>query len=292
MKREVSAAVLALLAAGALASAQERVDEHRSASAKGTVTIENPAGSVRVIGWDKAEVAVTGQIGRGATGLSVTGAGDRTHVEVEAEENPMGIVSDLEVHVPAGSRVHIEGFSSSIAVSEVTGTVSAETVNGPVSVSGHAGEVHVETVNGSVEVDGASRRTHAEAVNGPVTVRGVGGELEASTVNGVLTVTGAAPFDRLSLETVAGALSFDGALSPKAEAHLESVSGGITLTFPAGLGADVTISTFSGRVENAFGPEPPAGQRRGERELNFSTGGGGAAISINTLSGAIVLRKK
>ena len=59
------------------------------------------------------------------------------------------------------------------------------------------------------------------------------------------------------------------------------------------MAADFSISTFSGGVENALGPPATrVGQHTTEKELEFSTGGGGASVSVHTLSGGISIRKK
>ncbi len=290
--------VLSLALAAALglapraAAAQQKVEARRSAAADARVEIENPAGSIRVIGWDRGEVMVTGDLGAGATGLDFTGSGSRVRVGVDTERNPHGVVSSLEVHVPARARLQIESFAGSITVSDVSGTVSAETVNGSISVTGQAHEIAAESVNGAVEVSGKSTHTKAESVNGSVTVRGASGDLEASTVNGRLDVAGGS-FERARLETVSGSLSFDGGLSSGANLEAETVSGPVTLVLPASVAADFSISTFSGSIDNALGP---AATRRSahspEKELEFSTGGGGASVSVHTLSGSITLRKR
>jgi len=92
-----------LFAAGAVAGPQQAVEERRPATRDGLVEIENPAGSVRVIGWDRAEVVVTGTLGKGAHRLVLRGESKRTRIEVEAEGNPNEVRTDLEVKVPLGS---------------------------------------------------------------------------------------------------------------------------------------------------------------------------------------------
>jgi DUF4097 and DUF4098 domain-containing protein YvlB len=280
--------------AAAVSGDAQRVDARRSAAADALVEIENPAGSIRVIGWERAEVMVTGELGAGASGLDFTGSGGRIRVGVDTERNPHGVISSLEVHVPARSRLQIESFAGSISVSEVSGTVKAETVNGSITVTGQAREIHAESVNGSVEVTGASKDTQVESVNGSVTVRGASGELQASTVNGRLEVSGSGgAFSRAHLETVSGSLSFDGALTPSATLEAETVSGSVVLALPSGVAADFSVSTFSGSVDNAFGPPATRGGRHTpEKELEFSTGGGGANVSVHTLSGSITLRRR
>jgi DUF4097 and DUF4098 domain-containing protein YvlB len=293
-----SKTALSLCLAGAVAvlprpaAAQQKVEARRSASADALVEIENPAGSIRVIGWERGEVSVTGDLGAGASGLDFTGSGSRIRIGVDTERNPHGVISSLEVHVPAKSRLQIESFNGSIAVSDVSGTVSAETVNGSITVSGQAREISAESVNGAVQVSGASTHTKAESVNGSVVVRGASGDLDASTVNGRLEVSGGA-FERAHLETVSGSLAFEGALASGASLEAETVSGSVTIALPANVAADFSISTFSGSVENAFGPPATRiGEHTPEKELEFSTGGGGASVSVHTLSGGITLRKK
>jgi len=291
MKR--AALVLATVLAGpAWALAQTPVDQKRPAAAAGKVTIENMSGSVKVTGWDRAEVQVKGTLGEGAE-LTFDGGENQTSIEVEAEHgNPMGIKSELEVFVPAGSSVSVEGFSATIVVSGVTGSVSAETVNGTITQSGAAKGVELQSVNGAIEVTKASGRIQAEAVNGAVTVRDASGELEASTVNGKLLVTGGS-FDRAALESVSGGVRFEAGLSAKATLSVESVSGSVELFFPAGFGAEFSVSTFSGAITNELGPAAEKSSRwTPEKELSFTTGSGGARVTVETLSGAVSIRKR
>lgn len=276
----------------AAATAQSGVDQRRPAAPDGLVEIENASGSIRVLGSDQAEVAVKGTLGHGATGLELSGSGRRTRVEVETEGNPHGVRSDIEVRVPVGSRVQIDGFQAEITVIGVKGGVRAETVNGAISVSGPSKDVDVQSVNGAVEVTGSGGRVHAESVNGRVTVKDASGEVDASTVNGVLAVMGGT-FDHLRLETVSGELRFEGALSKDARLDAETVSGGVDLTLPASVSADFSVTTFSGNVSNELGPPAQKASRwTPEKELSFSTGGGGAKVNVQTLSGSIRIRKK
>ncbi len=272
--------------------AQTRVEQSRPAAADALVEIENMSGSVKVTGWDKNEVAVTGTLGRRAEGLDFTGSGNRIHIEVETHGSPHGVRSDLEISVPAGSRVKVEGFDANITVTGVTGTVYAETVNGSITQTGAAKEVELQSVNGSVEVAKAGGRIRAESVNGAVTVREVSGEVEASTVNGELTVTGGT-FDRAHLEAVSGSVHFEGDLGKRAILEAETVSGSVELLLPASVSADFEASTFSGEIVNELGPAAPRkGRYSPEKELSFSTGSGGAKVVVNTLSGNIQLRKR
>jgi DUF4097 and DUF4098 domain-containing protein YvlB len=293
MRKIIGAFVLATALAPAVASAQLKIDERREAASNARIEIENQAGSIRVIGWDQQQVRVTGTLGRGAEGLDFDGS--REHLEIEVESGsvvPFSVESDLEIHVPAGAHLEIEGFASQIEVSNATGTVEASTVNGNIDVEGKATEVSVETVNGSLDISGPARQVEADSVNGTVMIRGASGEVEATTVNGTLTVEGTT-FSRASLETVNGSVRFVGALARTATLSVESVGGSVNLVLPKDVDADFSISTFSGDIHNQFGPEAKrTSQWTSEKELRFSTGSGGARVSVETLSGTVTLSNK
>lgn len=293
MMKILGTLMVALAASQGPAWAQQRIEERRPASPDALVEIENMAGSVRVIGWDRPEVEVKGTLGRGAESLDFSGNPRRIHIEVGTDGNPHGVQSDLEIRIPAGSRLEIESFSAGITVTDVKGSVRVENVNGEISVSGTSDEVDLETVNGGVEVSCRCTRTHAESVNGPVTVRGASGEIEASTVNGTLVVEGGS-FDRATLETVNGSIRFEGELGPKASLQIESVGGSVELLLPAKTSADFSITSFSGSIANEL--EGTTASRTSkyasEKELAFSMGSGDASVHVNTLSGDVTLRKR
>ena len=55
-------------------AAQQRVDETRQVAADAVVTFEGVSGTVVVSGWDRAEVRVTGTLGRRIEKLEITGS--------------------------------------------------------------------------------------------------------------------------------------------------------------------------------------------------------------------------
>ena len=290
MKR-AALVLAAVLGAPSWLAAQTPVDQKRPATPDGSVSIENMSGSVKVTGWEKAEVQVRGTVGAGGE-LSFEGSGKRTHIEIEGEHNPMGIKSDLEVFVPAGSTVEIEGFQATISVTGVTGSVKAETVNGGITQAGAAKHVELQSVNGDVDVTKATGRVKAESVNGGVSLHDASGELEASTVNGRLQVVGGS-YERAQLESVSGPVRFEAGLGSRATLSIETVSGQVDLVLAGAIGADFAVSSFSGHITNELGP---AAQKQGkwtpQAELSFTTGSGGVRVTVETLSGAINIRKR
>lgn len=281
-------AMLATLLAGAAARADTKIDERRAATKDAKVSIEAGSGNVRVIGWEKLEVQVTGSILEDRASLSFESENGRVDISVDAEHyDPRAAKADLEIHVPFGSQVSVDGFASEISVTGIAGSVEAEAVNGSIKVQATGGSIHATTVNGTVDVDSKGGAVHAESVNGRVSVRGGADNLEASTVNGELVVA-IGRSSNVDLQTVSGPLQFSGTIADAGSMSAESVSGSIDLDFGAGQNATVDITTFSGSIQGG-----PKGRRKGkrwhegEKTTEITIGTGSAKVSVNTLSGAI-----
>lgn len=276
-KRIVTTLMMSLVALTfALASlAQQRVDESRPASPGGLVTVNNVAGSIVVKGWDKAEVSVSGTLGKGTERLEFEASGDSTTIKVVLPKNAHHVEgSDLEIRVPAGSRLDVNTVSADITASELTGLLSLQTVSGQVSATGPAKELDAQSVSGDITVD-----TGAAQIN-------------AQTVSGTVVLKAASPHD-IEMESVSGDLRFEGGLAQGGSFKASTVSGNIKAALPSGLAADFSLGTFSGNLESAFGdkgtasPEDHSGKR-----LEFTTGSGGARVKAKTFSGNVTLTKR
>lgn len=292
MKKIALVVVVAVLAAS-LAIAQQSVNERRAADPAGVVEIENVAGSVRVIGWERAEVEVTGTLGRGTERLEFSGGPGRTLVKVVLPKNAKDVDgSDLTVKVPAGSRLEVDTVSADITTEQVAGVLDLETVSGTVRAGGKPTEVKVQSVSGDVEVPAVDGPVRAQSVSGRVTLLGARRNVEVSSVSGPIKVV-AADVESGELETVSGTITFEGDVSGAGRLEVETVSGEVELSLSASVAADFRVTSFSGAITNELGP---AARRTSEHgpgwELEFSNGGGGARIEVTSLSGQVTLRKK
>jgi hypothetical protein len=329
MKTLLCIVVASTVVAGT-AAAQERVNETRPASPTGTVEIVNTAGSVRVVGWNRNEVQVTGTLGRGVERLDFATEGDRTRVRVVLPREARNVQrSDLEIRVPARSNPQVRTTSADIEVSGVGGAIDARSTSGSVTISGNArevaanstsgrveitgerlqtlkagtvsgairlrgssGSVEAESVSGAVDISVATPQARAKTVSGPLTVRGVSGIAEASTVSGEATVEGGR-FSRMSLSSVSGGLRFQGDVERGGLYHLNSHSGRIVVRLPAAVAADFEVNTFSGNITNEFGPGAVRVSQYGPgRELRFTAGQGGARVVAKTFSGNVTLARQ
>jgi DUF4097 and DUF4098 domain-containing protein YvlB len=286
------ALVAALLAAPSWAL--EKVDAHHPASRDARIEIQNMAGSTKIVGWDRDEVAVTGELGAGAQDVDISGNKRRIQIEVEVEGNPNDVRSDLEIHVPRASRIEVDSHSADVTVSDTTGALHVESMSGNIVVTSGSTEVYAESVTGNItlSLSGATSHIHAEAVNGSVKIQGAGGELEASTVNGNVDVVGGS-LQQGHIETVSGSIRFEGDVTGEAELSVETVSGSVDLAFPEKVSADFEISTFSGDIDNELSTEEAhyTSRHTSEKELSFSVGKGTGKVTAKSLSGSVRIRK-
>lgn len=286
--------LMAIALASSAAWAGESVDVTKSASATPTVEIENLAGSVKIHGWDREEIKVTGVLGDDTEGLDFSGSNDNFDIEVEIPDSygrrHRDLDSDLEIWLPAGSSLAVETVSASIRVSGVNGRLELESVSGEVSVEGAPTSADVETVSGGIELSGSETLAIAESVSGKIELSGVAGRVEAATVSGSIRVE-ASDIEQGEFEAVSGSVRFTGALSPGARLSAESHSGSVVLNLPADTSARFQIETFSGSINNGFGggeAERTSRYAPGKR-LDFTIGSGDAQVRVESFSGSVTL---
>ena len=293
-------AALAILAwPASLLAATRSVDEHRAAEAAGQVEIQNVAGRVEVVGWDKAEVAVTGTLGADVERLDLSSAGPRTTLRVVVHESHgvhLGWHSEspdearLVVHVPQRSSLTTSLVSADLNVSGVVGNQELHTVSGDITASAQH-EVRVRTVSGDVHltVGPESRLLEISTVSGDLTVSGGAGELTINTVSGDGTLTLGA-LTRAVVKTVSGDFSITADLAADGRFEAESVSGDFRIHFPGGVPpAQFALQSFSGDLTTCFGRKArEEGYGPGSR-LEFQEGAGSARVRIDTKSGDVTL---
>jgi hypothetical protein len=269
------------------------IDRKLSASPKGTISLENPAGSIVVTGWNQNQVRVTGTLGGGVKRMVFTRDGDQVTLKVVPRPNyPLGDESELEVHVPAGSRLDIKTFSASIEVNGLTGTVDMESMNGSINVSGAPRLVHARCVQCDMELETASDVVRGENMTGTITVSNARGLVDLSTVSGNIEME-AEKATEVKLSAVSGALSFSGSPGRNASMVFQTHSGPINLAFPDNFSGDFDVLSYKGTFSSELGTVRPSTQKAGTaREYHFSTGSGGSRVHIETFNGPINIGKE
>jgi len=284
-----------VLAAGLAwpAAAQRTFERLLDAPATGAVEIKNLSGSVKVRGWDRAQVEVRGSLDRGVEDIEVTSRGSRTEIEVRTRHSSFGGDAELEIKVPRASRVRIEVVNADVDVADVDGDLELEGVNGGVRVDGRPASVRAETVSGDVDVRVDSDEVAAHTVSGTITLAGSIRDVDAESVSGRLSLDDVTGVERATLSVVSGSIRFAGGLAGEARFEASSHNGSIELRLPASTSARIQATTYNGRIFNELGPAASRSDRHGpQEELDFTLGSGSARIDLETFNGSITLRER
>lgn len=244
------------------------------------VEVGNIVGDIRVEATSgrRAEITAVKHPGR---------RGDPDDVEVRAEETSEGV--RVCVRYPSDSwrsgdgwrcgdrqtgnnRGHQNDTRVDFVIRLPAGVrLDAKTVSGDVDARGVAADAEVTTVSGRVTVDGfTGEELQARTVSGDVELRNIRGR----TVNG---------------ETVSGSVSYDGPLHRQGSYEFKSLSGRVLVSLPAGSGAELRASTFSGRIRFPEVPLSEVNMRRNNR-ATARIGDGGANLSMESFSGDVEVR--
>jgi hypothetical protein len=270
------------------AAAQKTIDEVRAASPDGAVRINNLAGSVRVTGWDRDSIAVTGTVAGGGAPfvLHVSGANAKLGVFADGAAPP---TARLEVRVPARSRVWIKTSTADVVVRAVRGGLDVSTVSGRIEIRDQPAEVYAESMGGEVEVEVDTRLLRVRTAGSNITIRGRVADAEAYTVSGLVSILNK-QVERGRFESVDGGIRYTGGIARSSSVEFVTHAGDIELALPASLAADVRISSFQGTVNSGLGKlvRNSASKQGGEYTLTLS--GGGAEVIVRTFKGAVRLR--
>ena len=283
---------LALFAAAGSAAAGTRIDESRKAEPNGHVEISNTSGTVEIEAWDRDEIRIGGELGKGTERLDFETSGDVTHIKVilpQKSRNAKG--TDLRIRVPEGSSIAINTVSADIVVRGVRGAQRLQSVSGDIVSGDDASEIECKTVSGDVVLTGTGETGiyTITTVSGDAEVADVAGEISVNTVSGDFElVTGEATRSRM--RSTSGDLTMTSKLARNARLDVESISGDIRVDFKGKLDAEFEVSSFNGDISNCFGHESTrTSQYAPGRELRFREGAGSARVRIKTLNGDVNL---
>ena len=294
MRHSIHVLALAICAmiATAPAFAGTPIDETRPLDPQGRVEIFNVKGSIEVRAWDRNEVHVTGELGKGVEKLIVDGSRDNLEVRVQYP-NRRGWSDDrseptrLVLQVPLRADLDIESVSADIKVDGVAaGELDIESVSADITIAAAPGEADISSVSGDLSLTLNTAMASSETVSGDIRLVGrLNGEIEAESVSGDIRIDSRGErVRRVSTGTVSGDAVVRVALAEGGEISSETVSGDIELRLPKSTSARVSAESFSGslRAPNAnvrtekFGPGS---------SLEVRYGSGAGEIRMESFSG-------
>jgi hypothetical protein len=285
--------ILGLFSPAALAqSGEQRIDRRIPVDPDVSIRIHNMTGSVRIEGWNRDTLAISGTVSDGATNRFFIGGTRRAakmgiEGPLELDQAP----AHLYIRVPARAKVWVKSATASIVLTGLRGGVDAFSTSGNLRFDGEPDQLNVETMDGNIEVTAGGTWIRAKTASGTITIRGPGEDVGATTVSGSISLLSSG-MRRARMESVTGDLSFSGWLTRDGALAVENHSGAIDILLPFDIYADFELSSYHGAIRNEFRPftQPPG--QNGAEQIFSNGGGGGADITVRTFKGSIVLRKK
>ena len=301
------------------ALAKETVNETLDADPKGFVEIKHVSGEAKIIGWDKAQVKVEGELGDRTEEFIFERDGKSIVIQVKVKNskswwshNNGGNGDDLTIYLPNGSRIDYSSPNASVRVESVFGGADIEVVNGSVRAEDIKGKIRLNSVNGDIRGNKLAGELVLDTVNGDVNAEQTqGDEIRASTVNGNIkvrstaseafaeTVNGDIEFllqrvEELRTNTVNGRIEMEMTLAEGAKVQASSVGGSIELAFQEGVQARFNLQSHAGgsiknRITNQKAKKPKYGP---SSNLAFTTGDANATVEASTVSGRIEVKVK
>lgn len=284
-----SIALLALASAAPL-GAQQRVERRIAVAADVAIKIWLPAGSIRIVAWERDSLVVEGTVQAGGR-FFFGGAGRAAKFGIdEPLPGEAAQAANLVAYVPRRARVSVRAVNASIEVAGVSG--SYNTVAGDIRVSGQVEDLTVEAMDGTVHLDVTAPHVRARTASGALTVAGRIEDLAAATVSGAIDIR-ASVTARGRFESVTGPVTVSGRLDPAATIGIDTHSGSVDLRLVSPLGGALDLTSVTGRITNGLDKRMPLTSSKGRgHELSFDTGRAGPRITVRSFKGSIALRPR
>jgi lia operon protein LiaG len=233
---------------------------------------------------------------------------DRNRVTIRGSgDRGLEAYADIVVNVPKGQRISINLAVGRIEVTNVDGELFVDASSADVDVNGTKGVLNLDTGSGRVGVRNVIGDVVVDAGSGGVTIDKVsGGVLDLDSGSGSVEITDA-DVKELKADVGSGGVRITGLKSPNVNLEtgsgsayvellgvvdrvsVETGSGGVTITAPANLGAEIDAETGSGGFSSDF---EILSRRFGRQHVEGTIGNGKGRIHLESGSGSIRLLKR
>ena len=302
-----------MLSHGALA--RDSVDETKKANADGFVSINVVRGELRIEGWAKNEVRVSGKLDEKTKEFIFDVNGDQTVITVKIPRNNFSWGccnegSDLRIRVPEGSRLEIGVVSAEVSVTNILGgldiggvsgdltieqvreRIRIRNVSGQIELTDAKGRIRVKSVSGDIEVDNAHGPAQYHSISGSIILKDVSEELNLETVSGDIEVIDGV-ISSARGHTVSGDIDLEVTMLDRADIDFDTVSGSVRLRLGGDLDARYDMETASGSIRNRITDDKPSHSKYvRDEKLRFIIGDGDGEVIINSHSGDIVISRQ
>lgn len=177
------AAALLVAASPAFAQQTENVDRTLPFPANGTLSLKTFSGDVRITGTSGKDIVIKAvrkaereQLDHIKLDISTSGSEvliDANKRDASWEHHDNNVVeTTFDIQLPATATIDVNGFSSALTISGVSGTQKLGTFSGAITVNGARGSIDAKTFNAKIDIDataaGASPMLHTETFSGDI----------------------------------------------------------------------------------------------------------------------------
>jgi hypothetical protein len=272
--------------------AGDQVDRTLEANASGSLFVDNVRGAITIVGWDKPQIQLKGELDDSAKKLIFKRKGHKALIKVKMKGmSHGGQGSHLQIFIPRDTRLRFRGVDTSFHISDLTAKLEGKTINGDLTVANVHAKMSISSVSGKVKVSDSSGTARIESVSGKVDFSGKFTDARIRSMSGdiVANINGTS---KLHVKNGSGFTVINGTLLDTADVKLVSISGDIVYRSQGKLNAECEIaSRFGGHIENKLTEDKPWQEKMREHKLEFVSGDGSGKLVMNTLSGSVTLEK-
>ncbi len=180
---------LALLLLG-LASQPDTIEKEFTVSPGKKLEVDlKTGGSLKITGWEKNVVKVSGTIkGRDAENCVVEvveeGGGVRISSYYEGRRRNYNTNVDFEINVPTKFNLDLQSMGGSYTIENVQGTIEGKTMGGALTLTKLQGDLDLTTMGGKVRLTNSDVDGKVKTMGGEVLVEDVTGTVKASSMGG------------------------------------------------------------------------------------------------------------
>ena len=249
---------------------EEVVERSVEFSPRGRITIVNVNGDITIGSWDRHEVKMKAvKRARAESEEEARLLLEKTTVLFERTDEGIDIRTDAPKK---------PGRNRNVSV--------AYTVTVPKEI-----DLEMKTVNGTIEVKDISGAVDAKTTNGRIDLKRITGAIQAKTTNGkigLLEVLGP-----INAKTANGSIKagVGGSGEQQHEIRAATTNGGIEVTLPKDLKANLKASTVNGKINTDF-PVTVTVKGLISKSVDGVINGGGELIHLKTVNGSIRLKER
>ncbi len=280
-----------LMGSASLAFAQRKINERHAVVPAGFIRVAVPEGEVRVIGWERDSLLVTGTAGDGFS-VEITKQGAKVGSWTDGVAK--NAASQVTIYMPGRSKLWVKTAGANISVSALTASLDLFSVSGAITVAGNPREIYAETMAGAVNLDNVkSAAARVKTASGTIRMGGAISDLTAVSVSGDIN-SALADFGRARIESVDGQIRHYGPIPDAAVVDVVNHAGSITLVIPPRTSADFTFNLYEADLTDEFGIKKRwmmSNKFKG-KEMTFGVGDRpNARVTIRSFKGPVAIRR-